>query len=63
MNIPINDQYVQELSKEYKKAYLDYQAGKSNIDSWGSHQPLLIHVVNTIIKGDVFKRRPFKGLN
>lgn len=51
----INDKYIDQLPDEHKKSYLDYKAGKFNTEEWGSHQPLLIHVLNTIDTGDVFE--------
>lgn len=51
----MNDKYINELPDIYKKSYLDYKRGLFDTEEWGSHQPLLIHLVNTITKGDVFE--------
>jgi len=51
----INDKYINELPDIYKKSYLDYLTGTSNTETWGSHQPLLIHLVNTITDGNVIE--------
>lgn len=51
----INDKYIDELPDEFKKSYLDYKNGLFEIEPWGSHQPLLIHLVNTVTEGDVIE--------
>lgn len=56
MNVlDINDNYINELPNEYKRAYLDYKRGLFDVEPWGSHQPLLIHLVNTITEGSVIE--------
>lgn len=51
----INENYISELSDQYKKSYIDYKNGLFNTEEWGSHQPLLIHLVNTITEGNVLE--------
>ena len=54
----MNDKYMELVPEENKMAYLYYmgdnkQSGK-NIP-FGSHQPVLIHLLNTITEGDVME--------
>jgi hypothetical protein len=51
----INDKYINELPDNFKRSYLDYQKGIFDTEPWGSHQPLLIHLVNTITDGSVIE--------
>jgi hypothetical protein len=51
----INDKYIDELPDIYKKSYLDYKEKIFETEEWGSHQPLLIHLVNTITDGDIIE--------
>jgi DNA-binding ferritin-like protein (Dps family) len=51
----MNDKYIDELPDKYKQSYLDYKKGMFDIEPWGSHQPLLIHVMNTISEGNVIE--------
>jgi hypothetical protein len=51
----INDKYVDLLKDEYKQSYLLYKKGSLKLEAWSSHQPLLIHVLNTIKSGDVLE--------
>ena len=54
MDININNKYIDELPDKFKIGYLEYQRGIFHISEQGStHQPLLIHVVNTITDGDI----------
>ncbi len=41
-------------NREYKQSYLLYQAGQK-LSPWSSHQPILIHTLNTITEGDVLE--------
>lgn len=43
------------LRGEYKAAYTQFKEKKLNTFPWGSHQPLLIHVLNTIKTGKVLE--------
>jgi hypothetical protein len=51
----MNDKYIEELPDAFKRSYLDYKNGLFNTEEWGSHQPLLIHTVNTISTGSVIE--------
>jgi len=51
----MNDKYIDELEDKYKLSYLDFKKGRFNTEEWGSHQPLLIHTVNTITEGSVME--------
>ena len=51
----INDRYINELPDKHKIGYLEYMKGIYNIYDWGSHQPLTIHLLNTIEDGDVLE--------
>jgi hypothetical protein len=51
----INNRYVDVLKDEYKKSYVLYEKGSLKLEAWSSHQPLLIHVLNTIKSGDVLE--------
>jgi hypothetical protein len=50
----MNDKYLDLIKPEHKKSYLLYKAGKK-LDAYSSHQPLLIHVINTINTGNVIE--------
>jgi hypothetical protein len=51
----INNKYVDLLKDEHKKSYLLYEKGSLKLEAWSSHQPVLIHVLNTIKSGDVLE--------
>lgn len=54
----MNDKYMEFVHKENKKAYLWYRGDSSQSGKdipFGSHQPVLIHLLNTITKGDVME--------
>jgi len=51
----INDKYIDELNDIHKQPYLNYKNGLYNIGGYGSHQPALIHLLNTITKGNVME--------
>ena len=51
----INDKYIDELSNTYKQSYLEYMKGVYYTERWGSHQPVLIHALNTIVVGNVLE--------
>lgn len=53
--IAINDKYIDELPNNCIKAYLDYKEGKFVTEHYGSHLPVLIHIVNTITKGNIIE--------
>lgn len=55
MKLNINDKYIDEFPDEFKKSYLDFKNGLFDTEEWGSHQPLLIHLVNTITEGSVIE--------
>jgi hypothetical protein len=48
----MNDKYLDLIQPEFKESYLLYKAGKQ-LKAYSSHQPLLIHVLNTINTGNV----------
>ena len=50
----INDRYMDLIVDEYKESYLKYKLGESMIP-YSTHQPILIHLLNTIKKGDVLE--------
>jgi hypothetical protein len=50
----LNDKYVDLLKDKYKVSYLLFKAGKPT-EAFSSHQPLLIHVLNTIKEGKVLE--------
>jgi len=50
----INDKYMDLIEDEHKIAYLLYKQGKMASD-YGSHQPVLIHLLNTIKEGTVLE--------
>jgi len=51
----LNDKYIEELPDQFKQSYLDYKQGIYEIEPWGSHQPVLIHTLNTITEGNVLE--------
>jgi len=51
----VNDKYVDELPDEYKRAFIQYKRGVFKTEHYGSHQPLLIHLLNTITDGNVIE--------
>ena len=54
----MNDKYMNLVQEENKKAYLWHigNHGKSNKNiPYGSHQPVLIHLLNTITEGNVME--------
>ncbi len=51
----MNDKWMEEVEESYKQSYLDYKKGLFDTEEWGSHQPLLIHTVNTITEGSVME--------
>jgi len=52
----INDRYMDLVDNIYKKSYLAYKKGASKpIETFSSHQPVLIHMLNTITEGDVLE--------
>jgi len=53
--IAINDKFMDEVVDEYKKAYTQYKSGAFITEHYGSHQPLLIHTVNTITEGNIIE--------
>lgn len=53
--LELNDKYVNELSDKFKESYLEYKRGVFDVNPWGSHQPLVIHTLNTITEGDVIE--------
>jgi hypothetical protein len=50
----INDRYMDLLKDENKISYNLYKEGKP-LQSFNSHQPLLIHLLNTIKEGNVLE--------
>lgn len=50
----INDRYVDLLPDEYKRSYTIFMQG-GRLAPFSSHQPLLLHTLNTIKKGDVLE--------
>jgi len=51
----INDKYMNAVKDEYKQSYTLYQQGKGMEKGWSNHQPVLIHVLNTIKTGHVLE--------
>ncbi len=50
----INDKYVNLIDKDFKQSYTNWINGKDTL-AFSSHQPLLIHVINTISEGPVLE--------
>jgi len=51
----INDKYMELIKDENKKSYLKFKRGDAQLDSFSSHQPVLIHTLNTISEGLVLE--------
>jgi predicted nucleic acid-binding protein len=54
----INEKYIELVPEKYKKPYLLYKEGNTELPdlfAFGSHQPILIHMLNTITKGEVLE--------
>ena len=55
--LTLNDTYIELLEDRFKATYLQY-VNKQPLDGdtiWGSHQPVLIHALNTIREGSVLE--------
>jgi hypothetical protein len=50
----INNTYIDLIPDESKESYLLWEKGRDTI-AFSSHQPVLIHLLNTIKKGDVLE--------
>lgn len=50
----INDRHIEYLKDEYKESYSAFVKGR-NLLPFSSHQPVLIHTLNTITEGDVLE--------
>jgi len=50
----INDRYLRYVQEPYKLSYISYMKGEP-IHAYSSHQPVLIHMLNTITEGDVLE--------
>jgi hypothetical protein len=55
LEIMINDRYMELVKPEYKVSYLAYLKDAKKMDAFSTHQPLLIHMLNTISEGDVLE--------
>jgi hypothetical protein len=51
----MNDKYMNLVAPEYKLAYTQYINGALREYPYASHQPVLIHMLNTITSGDVLE--------
>lgn len=51
----INDKYMDLVKPEYKNSYMAYLKNAKRMDAFSTHQPVLIHTLNTIIEGDVLE--------
>lgn len=51
----VNDKYIDLLPDIYKRSYLEYRKGLFHVEGWGSHQPVIIHVLNTVTVGKVLE--------
>ena len=51
----INDKYMNMVKDEHKRSYALYQQGKRMESGYSNHQPVLIHVLNTIKTGNVLE--------
>ena len=51
----MNDKYVDLVEGKHKESYLKYMKGGNADTGRSSHQPVLIHILNTITKGDVLE--------
>lgn len=51
----INDRYMQYVKPEYKHSYLAYLTNVRRMDAFSTHQPVIIHLLNTITEGNVLE--------
>lgn len=51
----MNEMNMELVPTEYKLPYLAFKEGRLNDFPYGSHQPVLIHLLNTITEGDVME--------
>lgn len=51
----INDKYMDLVSPEHKLAYTEFMNNELHEFAYGSHQPVLIHMLNTVTQGDVLE--------
>lgn len=51
----INDRYMELVKPEHKVSYLAYLKDAKKMDAFSTHQPVVIHMLNTIQEGDVLE--------
>lgn len=51
----INDRYMDLIRPEHKVSYLAYLQDAKRMNAFSTHQPVLIHLLNTIKEGDVLE--------
>ena len=51
----INDRYMELVKPQYKVSYLAYLKDAKKMEAFSTHQPPLIHMLNTIVEGDVLE--------
>lgn len=51
----INDRYMELVKPEHKVSYLAYLKDAKRMDAFSTHQPVVIHLLNTIQEGDVLE--------
>jgi len=51
----INDRYMDLVKPEYKVSYLAYLQNAKKMDAFSTHQPVVIHLLNTIVDGPVLE--------
>ncbi len=51
----INDRYMELVKPQYKVSYLAYLKDAKKMEASSTHQPPLIHMLNTIVGGDVLE--------
>jgi len=50
----VNDKYIELIKDKQKESYLRYKSGKPML-AYSSHQPMLMHMLNTIKNGSVLE--------
>jgi len=51
----INDRYMDLVKPAYQVSYLAYLKDAKKMDAFSTHQPVVIHLLNTINQGDVLE--------
>lgn len=51
----MNDRHIELVKPQHKQSYLAYLQDARRMDAFSTHQPVLIHMLNSIPEGDVLE--------